>query len=252
MQEIQHDFLPQHLLHHLAENNFNGCIAVQARQSEEETGFLIQLANENECIKGIVGWVDLQSANIEERLYHYRNYKKLKGFRHILQGEKDRALMLQPAFKTGISHLKKLGFTYDILIFPDQLKYVPELVAAFPEQLFVIDHLAKPYIKKNEIRLWKKDMEALAVFENLYCKISGMVTESDWKTPEATDFKPYVDTVLNAFSVNRVMFGSDWPVCLVAASYNEVCNIVHESTAHLSGAEKELLWGITCAKFYNI
>lgn len=252
MSVIRKNFFPADLLPLLVQNNIDGCIAVQARQSEEETNFLTTLSNENNFIKGVVGWVDLQADNVEERLAHFSNFKIIKGFRHVLQGEEDRALMLRPAFKRGITLLKKFGFTYDILIFPDQLRYVPEFVASFPDQKFVIDHIAKPDIKNKRLDEWKKNIEAVAVYENVFCKLSGMVTEADWQHWQQLDFNAYIDVVLNCFSVNRVMFGSDWPVCSVAASYDKVCNILEEATNALSAEEKKLLWGINCKNYYNI
>ena len=160
MSVIRKDFLPEHLQPILEENGFDGCVAVQVDQSEKETEFLLGLANKNDFIKGVVGWIDLQSENIEERLAYYKQFEKLKGFRHILQGEKDRAYMLKPAFTRGIRALQQFNYTYDILIFPDQLQYTIKFVESFPEQKFVIDHLAKPYIKDKKIDGWKEDIRA--------------------------------------------------------------------------------------------
>lgn len=252
MSFIKKDFLPGDLKPILQKNNFDGCITVQVEQTEEENNFLLKAAQDNEFIKGVVGWIDLQSENIEERLAYYTEFKKLKGFRHILQGEKKRDLMLSPDFKRGISLLSKYNFTYDVLIFPDQLMFAKELVNEFPEQKFVIDHLAKPYIKDGRIEEWKKDMEAIGSFENVYCKISGMVTEADWKNWKAKDFFPYLDVVVKSFGTNRIMYGSDWPVCLVAASYEQVLNIVREYFSSFSKNEQDLFFGGNAVKFYNI
>ena len=190
MSVIQKDFLPDDLKPLLQQNGIDGCVAVQANQSEEETDFLISLARQHDFIKGIVGWIDLQAANITEKLVRYKSFPVVKGFRHVLQGETQRDLMLQLNFKRGIAALQQNDFTYDILIFPDQLKFSAELIAEFPEQKFVIDHIAKPYIKKKEIDEWKNDMQKIAKNENVYCKISGMVTEADWKEWKKEDFKP--------------------------------------------------------------
>ena len=252
MSLIKRDFLPGDLKPILQQNNFDGCITVQVEQTEEENNFLLKAAQDNEFIKGVVGWIDLQSENIEERLAYYTEFKKLKGFRHILQGEKKRDLMLSPDFKRGISLLNKYNFTYDVLIFPDQLMFAKELLNEFPEQKFVIDHLAKPYIKDGRIEEWKKDMEAIGSFENVYCKISGMVTEADWKNWKAKDFFPYLDVVVKSFGTNRIMYGSDWPVCLVAASYEQVLNIVREYFSSFSKNEQDLFFGGNAVKFYNI
>lgn len=252
MAVIQRDFLPVHLKPILQENNIDGCIAVQADQSEIQNSFLLELASENDFIKGVVGWVDLRAQNIEERLDYYSQFENMKGFRHVLQGEEDRALMLKPGFMNGIGKLKKHGFTYDILIFPDQLQYVPEFVNAFPDQKFVIDHIAKPDIKNRKVADWAKEMRAIAELDNVWCKVSGMVTEADWKNWKFDDFEPYLDVVFEAFGVEKVMFGSDWPVCQVAAPYKAMADIVTQYTSTLSLSEQSVFWGENAVNFYNI
>lgn len=249
---IRKDFLPEDLQPILQQNNIEGCIVVQSDQTEKENEFQLINAGSVDFVKGVVGWVDLQSGTVEDRLAYYSSFKKMKGFRHILQGEEDRALMLKGAFMNGISKLQKFGFTYDILIFPDQLKYAAELVHAFPNQKFVIDHIAKPAIKDHLIEDWKKDIRALAGYENLYCKISGMVTEADWKNWKQADFYPYMDTVVEAFGTSRIMFGSDWPVCLVAASYKQMFEIVKVYFENFSEIEKEKFYGGNAIQFYNL
>lgn len=252
MAVIQRNFLPDDLKPLLDKNGISGCVVVQADQSDAENGFLLGNANDYDFIKGVVGWVDLKSSDVDDRLQYYKQFKKLKGFRHVLQGEADRALMLKPAFMNGIKALKKFNFTYDILIYPDQLGYVPEFVKAFPDQKFVIDHIAKPYIKDNKIADWAKDMKALAGFENVYCKVSGMVTEANWETWKPGDFTPYLDVVLETFGPERLMFGSDWPVCNVAGGYDKAVNIVKNYTSKLSANEQDSVWGDTAAAFYNL
>lgn len=252
MSAIRKDFLPKDFEPILKQNGISGSVLVQVDQTETENDFQLKNAEENDFIKGVVGWVDLQSNNVEERLEFYKQYKKMKGFRHILQGEADRALMLKPAFMNGIRKLKKFGYTYDILIYTDQLKYTKEFVAAFPDQLFVIDHLAKPNIKEQKIDEWKKDIEAVAQHENVYCKISGMVTEADWKKWKQDDFIPYIDVVIEAFGPHRIMYGSDWPVCLVAASYEQMLGIVQEYFSSFSETEQELFFGGNATRFYNL
>ncbi|MBB1284287.1 amidohydrolase family protein [Flavisolibacter sp. BT320] len=242
MDVIRKDFLPEHLAPVLEANGVEGCVAVQADQSEDETNFLLQLAEEADMIKGVVGWVDLQLDTIKERLERFSLHKKLKGFRHILQGETKRDLMLQPAFQNGIGLLNKYNFTYDILIFPDQLPYTKELVTAFPDQRFVIDHIAKPPIKKGEREVWEKNLAAVAERENVWCKISGLVTEADWVSWKKEDFRPYLDTVVNVFGPDRLLFGSDWPVCLLAASYEEVLSIVTDYFSPFPENEKQLIF----------
>ena len=252
MAVIQKDFLPENLKPVLDLNGFAGSVVVQSDQSETENEFQLNNASKHDFVKGVVGWVDLRSSSLEERLNYYSQFKKMKGFRHVLQGEKDRAFMLQPSFMNGISLLKKYNFTYDILIFPDQLQHSLELVKAFPAQPFVIDHIAKPSIKDKNINGWKKDMKAIAEHENVYCKISGMVTETDWKQWKKNDFTPYIDTVVEAFGTDRIMYGSDWPVCLVAGSYEKVAGIVKDYFAAFSSAEQDLFFGGNAIKFYNL
>ena len=252
MSLIKKDFLPPDLKPVLQQNNFDGCVTIQVQQSEEENDYLLSTTKDHDFIKGIVGWTDLQSKKIEERLTYLKSFKKLKGFRHILQGEKKRDLMLSPEFRNGISFLNKYDFSYDILIFPDQLVFARELVKQFPDQRFVIDHLAKPYIKDGKIEEWEKDIKAISSFENVYCKISGMVTEADWKNWKPRDFSPYLDAVVKSFGTNRIMYGSDWPVCLVAASYQQQLNIVTEYFSSFSKSDQEAVFGGNAIKFYNL
>jgi len=252
MQAIQRDFGPDDLKPLLDRNGIDGCVAVQADQSEAETAFLLGNASDHDFIKGVVGWVDLRSPGIEDRLDYYSQFKKLKGFRHVLQGESDRALMLKPEFMCGIKALKKHAFTYDILIYPDQLGYVSDFVRDFSSQKFVIDHIAKPDIKAGKIGEWARDMQALAELENVYCKLSGMVTEADWQGWKPADFTPYLDVVFETFGSERLMFGSDWPVCNVAGGYDKVVGIVKNYTSKLSVNEQDDIWGNTAAGFYNL
>jgi len=252
MSAIRKDFLPKDFEPILKQNGISGSVLVQVDQTETENDFQLKNAEENDFIKGVVGWVDLQADNIEERLEFYKQYKKMKGFRHILQGEADRALMLKPAFMNGIRKLKKFGYTYDILIYTDQLKYTKEFVAAFPDQLFVIDHLAKPNIKEQKIDEWKKNMGAVAEYENVYCKISGMVTEADWKNWNKEDFTPYLDVVMEAFGIDRIMYGSDYPVCLAAATYEQMKGIVDDYFSSFSKDEQEKFFGKNVINFYKL
>jgi L-fucono-1,5-lactonase len=252
MAVIQKDFLPGDFHAVLKKNNFDGSVLVQSDQSERENEFQLKNAAENDFIRGVVGWVDLQGKDIEERLGYYSSFTKMKGFRHVLQGETDRSLMLKPEFMNGIGKLEKFDFTYDILIHADQLKYIPEFVGAFMRQKFVIDHLAKPRIKDREISEWKNEIQKIARFENVYCKISGMVTEADWKNWKRDDFIPFIDVVIEAFGPNRVMYGSDWPVCLVAASYEHMLGIVEEYFYSFSETEQELFFGRNAIQFYNL
>lgn len=252
MAVLRADFMPPQLLPELQQNHFDGCVVVQSDQSQAENLFQLKNAEAHDFVKGVVGWVDLRSEDIDDQLSALSGYDKLKGFRHILQGEPDRALMLKPEFLNGIGKLKRFGYTYDILIFPDQLKYAAEFAARFPDQPFVLDHIAKPDIKNGRIEEWKKDIEALAKYENVYCKVSGMVTEADHKNWKREDFNPYLDVVFEAFGIDRLMYGSDWPVCLLAGSYQQVLDVMEGYTSKLSANEQAMFWGGNATKFYNL
>ena len=256
MQVIRRDFLPGDLAVVLNENKVEGCIAVQADQTEEETDWLILLAAKNDFIQGIVGWVDLRSDKIEERLRHYLQFTKVKGFRHVLQGEEP-SFMLQKDFLNGISKLDEFGFAYDILIFPHHLDAALQLVEQFPQQRFVIDHVAKPYIKDGKIDDpiaigWKAGMEKLAQHPYVYCKISGMVTEADWHNWTAEQLKPYLDVVVESFGIDRIMFGSDWPVCLVASSYSKWLQTIQNYFESFSKEDQEKVFSGNATRFYNL
>lgn len=251
MSVIRRDFLPKDLQPILQQNGINGCVAVQADQSETETHFLLNLASQNDFIKGVVGWVDLKADNLAERLDYFKQYPKLKGFRHILQGEKPE-FMLDLRFTEGVRLLGKMGYTYDILVFPKHLSAVKTFLQKFDNQPFVIDHLAKPYIQKGLIKQWAKDMKAIAKHENVMCKISGIVTEADWTHWTEADFTPYLDVVFEAFGTDRIMYGSDFPVCLVAATYTQQLSIVKNYISKLSDTEGSKILGGNAIKFYKL
>jgi L-fuconolactonase len=251
MQVIQKDFYPDDFATILAENNINGCVAVQADQSEEETNFLLDLANQHAFIKGVVGWIDLRSESVEERLLDFSQHANLKGVRHIVQAEPS-GFMKQKEFLRGIKSLQKFNLTYDILIKEHQLEEACWFVNQFPDQKFVIDHIAKPNIGKNDKIQWIKYIGSIATFPNVFCKLSGMVTEADWKNWKYADFTPYLDTVFSSFGINRVMYGSDWPVCLVAGSYKQQLGIIEQHIASFSDSEKQLVMGENATRFYNL
>ncbi len=252
MKVIQRDFMPNDLSRILAENKIDGCVAVQADQSEDETNFLIEQASKNNFIKGVVGWVDLCANNIEKRLHYFSQFKIIKGFRHIVQGESDDQFILSDDFCRGIRLLEKYNFTYDLLIQPRHLVYAPELVAQFPNQKFVIDHLAKPFSKDQSIEQWKKDIGFIFKHKNVRCKISGMVTEVDWKNWKQEDFVPYLDVVIDSLGIDRVMYGSDWPVCLLAASYDKQLAIVKNYFKNFTSEEQNKVMGKNAIDFYNL
>jgi L-fuconolactonase len=252
MKIIQRDFLPQDLKPLLDKSGIHGCVAVQASQTEAENDFLLSLSHENDFIEGIVGWVDLQSKDISGRLEFYSGHPKIKGFRHIIQDEPDIDFMLRPSFLKGISKLYEFGFTYDILIYPKHLPNAYTLAKSFPNQLFVIDHLAKPNIKEQEIANWSSDLKKIASLENVYCKISGMVTEADWYNWKPENFTPYLETALEAFGVERLMNGSDWPVCTLSSSYENTYGIAKRFFSKLSENEQEQFFGGNATSFYQL
>jgi len=251
MEVIRHDFLPHDLKPLLDANGINSCVAVQADQSENETNFLLSLAAENKFIKGVVGWIDLCADTIHERLEHYSQFPKLKGFRHILQAEPIE-FILKPEFRRGISALQLYGFTYDILIYPQHLPVIPDLIRGGNEQKFILDHLAKPNIKNGTSATWAADLKKLASHKNVFCKLSGMVTEADHRTWTKEDIYPYMDKALEFFGPERLLFGSDWPVCRLAASYGQVCDLMNDYLGKLTLHEQELIWGKNAALFYKL
>ncbi|WP_343328581.1 amidohydrolase family protein [Polaribacter staleyi] len=252
MKVIRKDFLPADLQKVYQQNNIDGCVAVQADQTLEETDFLLDLADKNDFIKGIVGWVDLRAANIDKVLEKYSKYKKLKGFRHVVQGEPDHNFLLRPDFLRGIAALKKYDFTYDILVFPHQLGAVLEFVKRFPNQKFVIDHIAKPYIKDGLYEGWAVLMQEIAKQKNVFCKVSGIITEADYKSWTQAELQKYLEVVFTAFGTNRILFGSDWPVCLVAGNYGQVKEIVTNFISKYSESAQAAILGENAIKFYNL
>ncbi len=252
MSAIRRDFLPSDLQKVYAENGIDGCVAVQADQTLAETDFLLNLAEEHDFIRGVVGWVDLRDENVDETLRKYHSHKKLKGWRHIVQGEADSNFLLRSSFVRGISYLKKYDYTYDILVFPHQLGAVLEFVKRFPSQRFVIDHIAKPYIKDGFYEGWALLMQAIAQQENVYCKLSGMVTEADYQSWTPEQLHPYLHHVLEVFGSDRLMFGSDWPVCLVAGGYSAIKQIVSDFIAELGENDRNMIMGENARAFYRL
>jgi L-fuconolactonase len=251
MEAIRRDFLPGDLENILKDNRVEATIAVQADQSEKETDFLIKCSQTHPFVKGIVGWTDLQSPHVQARLEYYFQFDQVKGFRHVAQSEPDNFL-LSSAFCNGVSLLEQYDFTYDILIYPRHLASALAFVRKFPRQQFVIDHLAKPGIKSQETEPWKKQIMEIAKCENVHCKISGMVTEGDWRRWRPADFRPYVETVLEAFTPKRLMYGSDWPVCLVATDYKGQLDLTRNFIESLSLSEKKAIMGANATRFYHL
>ncbi|PSR52131.1 amidohydrolase [Adhaeribacter arboris] len=252
MAQLQRHYLPADLQPELEKAGFAGCITVQAAQTEAETEFLLNLAADYSFIKGVVGWVDLRAENAAERLAHFARNPLFKGVRHVVQDEPDGLFLLKPNFLKGISALQPLGLTYDILIYPRHLPVAAKFVAHFPEQKFVLDHLAKPVIKKAEWLPWANDLKQLARHEQVHAKISGLVTEADWHNWQPTDLRPYLELALEVFGPDRLLIGSDWPVCRLAAEYEAVMQVVIDFVAALSESEQAAILGQNAIRFYNL
>jgi L-fuconolactonase len=252
MAAIRRDFLPEHLRAEIAPAKVDGVISVQARQSIVETEWLLELAARNEFIRGVVGWVELVSPRVRADLERLAAHPKLRSVRHVVQGEPDPGFILRPDFNNGIRELRGLGLRYDILIVERQLPQTIEFVDRHPEQVFILDHIAKPCIGANELSPWRENIRELARRPNVFCKISGMVTESDYRQWTAAQLRPYFETVLEVFGPRRLMFGSDWPVCLVACGYARWAALVREWIAPLSSAEQARIMGETAAAAYGL
>ena len=249
MAALQHDFLPADLEAVMRAEGVDGTIAVQARQDEDETGWLIELANERPFVKGVVGWVDLRADDVDRRLERVGHEPCLVGIRHVVQAEPD-GFLDGARFRRGIAALERLDLVYDILIYARQLPEATRFAAAFPGQRFVLDHLGKPDIRGGAFAPWRRDIMALAALPHVCCKLSGLVTEADWRTWTPAQLRPYLDTALEAFGAPRLMFGSDWPVCTVAASYAEVVALVRDAIGEYSAEERARILGRTAADVY--
>lgn len=252
MSNIRKDFLPKDLKPILDEASMDGCVAVQADESEQENEFLLSLAQQNPWIKGIVGWLDFTSDDISARLEYYSRFPTIKGFRYILQGNPKRDLMLTDNFVKNIGLLETYNYTYDILIFPDQLGYAAQLVEQFPKQKFILDHLAKPDLKEEYFSNWTSGIEKLAQYENVFCKVSGMVTEADWFSWDDANYPYVLDVVTKSFGTNRLLFGSDWPVCQLVTSYLDVKCIVEQYYEAFSEEDKNKIFGGNAVQFYGL
>ena len=249
---IRSNHLPEHLQVEFDRLGIDGSVAVQARQSLDESRWLLKMADESCLIKGVVGWVDLRSENVEDQLAEFAEHPKFVGVRHVVQDEPDENFMLLPEFIRGISKLKSYDLSYDILVFPKQLPAAIELVKQFPDQSFVLDHIAKPLIKDKEISTWDEHIRELAQFSNLTCKVSGMITEANWTTWKTSDFTPYLDVVFEAFGEDRLMYGSDWPVCKLAGSYRQVYDLTDNYLSQFSPLAKEKFFGGVASEFYGL
>jgi L-fuconolactonase len=249
---LRRDFLLADLKPELDRAGFEAAIAVQARQTLQETKWLLKLAEASPFMAGVVGWVDLQSPDLRAQLEGLARNPKLLGVRHIVQSEPDDGFLLQPEFLRGIRALAEFDLTYDILIYARHLPVAAEFVRHFPQQFFVLDHLAKPLIKSGGLHPWSSDIRELAKFPNVFCKLSGLVTEADWKTWKPEHIAPYLDVALECFGPERLMIGSDWPVCMVAGSYSRVMNVVMEYFSSYPGRVQNAILGGTAEKFWKL
>ncbi|MCW5962801.1 MAG: amidohydrolase family protein [Bryobacterales bacterium] len=252
MEQLRRDFLPDHLRPELLAAEMDGCIAVQARQTLEETVWLLDLADENPWIAGVVGWAPLAADDIGAVLDRLSSQTKLKGLRHVIQSEADPTSLANPQFQRGAGLLAERGWVYDILIFERQLPSAIAFVDKLPNQRFVLDHVAKPRIRESVREPWEANLRELARRPNVWCKVSGMVTEADWSTWRTADLKPYLDAALEAFTPARLLFGSDWPVCLAASTYARWRETVEQWAAPLSAAERARIFGDTAKEVYSL
>lgn len=251
MAVIRKDFFPEDLQPVLEKNQISGCVAVQAAPTEEETQFLLNLAEEYDFIKGVVGWVDFSKPDVADRLAHFIKNPRFKGIRHMLQS-KPADFMLNEDFLNGMAVFEDFNLTYDLLVVENQLREAIELVEKFPNQKFVLDHLAKPNISRGVSSEWKNLISDLATNQNIHCKISGILTETEnfyWK-PE--DFQPFLEFVFETFGENRLMFGSDWPVCLPAGNYGDTISIVENFLQDKNEIVLEKVMGKNASKFYQL
>jgi L-fucono-1,5-lactonase len=249
---LKRDYLPADLEPHLRATGFDGTIAVQAWQDIADTDFLLDLADRHDWIKGVVGWVDLCAPDVARQLQRYEGRKKLVGVRHIVHDEPDDDFILRADFRAGIGRLREFGLTYDLLLFPRHLPRAIRLVEQFPDQPFVLDHIAKPLMREGLFSPWAEDLRTLASFTNVACKLSGLVTEAHWESWQASDIRPYLDIVVEAFTPSRLMIGSDWPVCTLAANYRTTMSLVIDYANRLPADAREAILGGSAAAFYGV
>jgi len=252
MAVLRRDHLPEELLPLLHAVGFDGCIAVQARQMIEETEWLLQLADAHPFIKGVVGWVDLRSHGLRAQLERFAPHPAFVGVRHVVHDEPDDTFMLLPEFRRGIAQLRAFDLAYDLLLYPRHLPVAMKLAREFPDQRFVLDHIAKPAIREGLISPWREDLERLAECPNVTCKLSGLVTEAQWGRWRPEDFQRYLDIVVAAFGPDRLMIGSDWPVCTLSGDYVGTMRVVMDYVQRFPPATQEAMLGGTCARFYDI
>lgn len=249
---LKRDYMPADLAPLMAPNGIDGTVAVQARQNPRETEFLLELADAHDFIRGVVGWVDLRAEDVAAQLERFAPHPRLVGVRHIVHDEVDDRFMLGGGFLDGLALLKQYKLTYDLLLYPRHLQVAIDVVKRFPDQPFVLDHIAKPFIKDGILEPWASEIRELATYENVCCKVSGMVTEAAWKAWMRDDYAPYLDVVFDCFGIDRLMFGSDWPVCTLSGSYSQVVGIVRDYIRGLSDEEQDKVMGANARSFYSL
>jgi L-fuconolactonase len=252
MPELRRDFLPADLMWEIGVAGIDGTVVVQARQTLEETRWLLEQADACPAIRGVVGWAPIAEKNLPKVLEEFQHRPKLKGLRHVIQGERDENYILRGDFNAGVQAMRGSGLVYDILIYERHLPQTVEFVDRHPEQVFVVDHMAKPVIAAGRLEPWAEWIRKLGQRENVWCKVSGMVTEADWVHWSAEDLRPYLDAVVEAFGVERLMAGSDWPVCLVATSYAGWFETLQAYFAQFSETEQDRVFGETAAEVYGL
>jgi L-fuconolactonase len=252
MEKIQKDFLPEDLASIFSETGVDGSVAVQARQKTEETSWLLELSVEYEWIRGLIGWVPLTEIDVSKHLDRYSLSGKMKGVRHVVHDEPDDQFILRDDFNLGITQIRQYELVYDILIFEKHLPQTIQFVDRHPNQLFVLDHIGKPMIQEGLDTPWRKNIQKLARRENVYCKLSGIVTEADYEHWTESQIEPYMEIVVDAFWPKRVMFGSDWPVCTVAAEYKEWLDIVLGYLDSFSENERDRILSGTAIEAYDL
>ncbi len=252
MSALRRDFLPPDLKPELDRTDFQGSVVVQVRQTLEETRWLLELAERSPSILGVVGWADLRSPDIRSQLQNLARNPKLVGVRHIVQSEPDDRFLLQAEFLRGIAALEEFDLAYDILIYTKHLPVAAEFVERFPRQRFILDHLAKPPIKSGQIDFWAHGIRKLAAFPNVFCKLSGLVTEADWQHWRPEHIVPFLDVAFESFGPDRLMIGSDWPVCLVAASYARTVEVVKTYLLEKNSDCREAILGRNTQRFWRL
>jgi L-fuconolactonase len=252
MTALRQDFLPEDLNREMLAAGIDGTVAVQARQTMEETRWLLTQAEQFDTIRGVVGWAPLAAEDFPSVMEEFKDRPKLKGLRHVIQDEKDESYILREDFNSGIRAMLDSGLVYDILIYERQLPQAIDFVDRHPEQVFVLDHLAKPRIAEGRMQPWTEGIQELGRRENVWCKVSGMVTEADWSGWSAEILRPYLDVVVDAFGVERLMAGSDWPVCLLASEYGRWFDVLRDYFSGFSEAERDAFFGVTAVEVYGL